>query len=181
MSDLTDALAVLAQDRAAFAAEYDALTPAPRSFRPPDGGWTADEVLQHVVKAETGTLHVVSKQAAAGEARRGVGTPDGARFAAVEAFMRSDRRTTMPAAAVGFIAPTSPPDAGWRERLGAFDDAWDRLAETMPADLHDVALMDHPASGPLTAAGAARFTAGHLDHHRRQLARLRTAAGFPEA
>ena len=174
-------LDTLDRDRAAFLAAYDALSPRQRSFRPADGGWTADEVLQHVVKSETGTLHIVRKQAAAGDARRDVGTPNDAVMAAVEAFLRSDARTTMPAAAAPHIAPDSPPDAGWRDRLEAFGADWRALDEALPESLANVALMAHPRAGPVTASGAARFSAAHLDHHARQLARLSEAEGFPDA
>ncbi len=176
---LSDALDTLGRDRAAFLSAYDALTPAQRAFRPADGGWTADEVAQHVVKSETGTLAIVQKQAAAGDARRDVGVPDEARLAGVEALLRSDGRYAMPAAAEPFIRPDSPSDAGWRDRLAAFADEWRALGAGLPAELEPVALMAHPRAGGVTAAGAARFIGAHLDHHTRQLARLRAADGFP--
>ena len=179
MTALPDALAQLDRDRADFLAAYDALTPAQRSFRPADGGWTADEIVQHVVKSETGTVAIVAKQAAAGPGRRDIGEPVESRLAVVEAFMRSDGRTAMPAAVAPHVAPTSPPDAGWRERLGAFGSDWTAIAEALPDTAAGVALMAHPAAGPLTAAGAARFSASHLDHHRRQLERLAASDGFP--
>ena len=176
---LSDALAALDRDRTAFLRAYDALTPAQRTFRPADGGWTADEIAQHLVKSETGTVAIVRKQAAAGDARRDVGVPDDERLAHVEAFLRSDARTTMPASAEPFIRPDGPPDAGWRDRLAAFSDDWRALADGLPAELESVALMDHPRAGALRADGAARFLAAHIDHHLRQLERLRTADGFP--
>lgn len=181
MTDLSDALDALDHDRTAFLAAYDAFTPAQRTFRPADGGWTAEEVAQHAVKVETGTFHIVTTQAAAGDERRAVGEPNRAAMAAVEAYLRSDARFPMPAAAEARIAPSSPPDAGWRERLGDFAEAWREAEAQMPAGLEHVALMDHPRAGGLTAAGAVRFVASHLDHHTRQLARLRSAEGFPAA
>ncbi len=181
MTALPEALAQLERDRAAFLAAYDALTPAQRSFRPADGGWTADEVLQHVVKVETGTVTIVAKQAAAGDRRRDVGTPAEASLAAVEAFLRSDGRTAMPAAVEVHVAPTSPPDAGWRERLGVFASDWSAIAEALPDGDAEVALMAHPVAGPLTAAGAARVVAAHLEHHRHQIARLAASEGCPAA
>lgn len=176
---LPDALDTLGRDRAAFLSAYDALAPAQRAFRPPDGGWTADEVVQHLTKVETGVLRTLAAQAAAGDARRAVSEASEERLAAVEAFMRSDGRTPMPAAAEPFIRPDSPADAGWRDRLAAFDAEWQGLAETLPAGFADVPLMEHPRAGGLTAEGSARFVASHLDHHARQLVRLRAAGGFP--
>lgn len=181
MSALSDALARLDADRAAFLAAYDALTPAQRAFRPADGGWTADEVVQHLVKAETGTVAIITKQAAAGDARRDVGTPDDARLAQLCAHLRSDGRAAMPEAAAPFIRPDSPPDAGWRDRLADFGDAWHRFDETLADDARDAALMLHPRAGALRADGAAEFVAAHIDHHARQIARLRASEGFPEA
>ncbi len=176
---LPDAVSLLDRDRAAFLAAYDALSPAQRSFRPPGGGWTADEVAQHLVKSETGTLTIVQKQAAAGDARRDVGAPDEAQLAELEAFLRSDGRVPMPEGQAPFIAPTEAPDAGWRERLEAFRSDWHALAETMPAGIEHVGLMHHFRAGAITAAGCARFLAAHIDHHARQLERLRQADGFP--
>ncbi|HEX8298570.1 MAG TPA: DinB family protein [Rubricoccaceae bacterium] len=176
MPALLDAVAVLGHDRAAFLAAYDALTSAERTFRPSDGAWTADDVVQHLVKAEMGTLAILEKQVAAGPARREVGDASEERLAAVVAFLRSDGRTTMPAAAEPFITPDSPPDAGWRQRLGALQADWLRLADALPSDLEPVPLMSHPRAGSLTAEGAARFIAAHLDHHTRQLTRILAAA-----
>ncbi len=176
---LPDAVSLLDRDRAAFLAAYDALTSAQRSFRPSDGGWTADEVAQHLVKSETGTLHIVQKQAAAGDARRDVGTPDEARLAALESFLRSDSRVPMPEGQAPHIAPTSPPDAAWRDRFAAFGIDWHTLADTMPAELEPVGLMSHFRAGAISAAGCARFLGAHIDHHTRQLERLRVADGFP--
>lgn len=178
---LSDALNRLDLDRAAFLAAYDALAPEQRDFRPDSGGWTADEVVQHVVRVETGVLHIVAAQAVAGDDRRAVGEPNEAALAAVEAFMRSDGRTLMPAAAEARIAPTDPPGPEWRERLGEFAEAWREAEAQMPAGLDGVALVEHPRAGGLTATGAVRFLASHLDHHTRQFARLRAAPGFPEA
>ncbi|HEX9952042.1 MAG TPA: DinB family protein [Rubricoccaceae bacterium] len=176
---LADSLSRLDHDRAAFLATFDALTPAQRQFRPSDGGWTADEVAQHLVKAETGTLAILAKQVAAGDARRAVPEASEERLAAVEAFLRSDGLTTMPASAEPFIRPDSPPGAGWRDRLAAFESEWHHLAEALPDALADVPLMEHPRAGGLTAAGAARFMSAHLDHHRRQLERIQAAPGYP--
>ena len=176
---LADALARLEHDRAACLAAFDALTPAQRQFRPPGGGWTADEVAQHLVKVETRILGTLAKQAAAGDERRAVSETSEERLAAVEAFMRSDGRTPMPASAEPFIRPDSPADADWRDRLAPLGSDWHRLANAIPVARADVPLMEHPRAGGLTAAGAARFVASHLDHHTRQLARIRTAEGFP--
>ena len=176
---LADTLARLEHDRAAFLAAFEALTPAQRQFRPPGGGWTGDEVAQHLAKVETRILGALAKQAAAGDRRRPVSEASEERLAAVEAFMRSEGRIPMPTVAEPFIRPDSPDGADWRAHLAAFGDEWQRLAETMPARLADVPLVEHPRAGGLTATGAARFVASHLDHHTRQLARLRAAEGFP--
>ncbi len=177
---LPDAVSLLDRDRADFLAAYDALTPEQRAFRPSDGGWTADEIAQHLVKAETGTLTIVQKQAAAGDARRDVGTPDEARLATLEALPPVGRCAfRCPRPLPPHIAPTSPPDAGWRDRFAAFGIDWQTLAGTLPTEMEAVGLMAHPRAGAITASGCARFIGAHIDHHARQLARLRTADGFP--
>ncbi len=176
---LSDALDTLDRDRAAFLSAYDALTPAQRSFRPADGGWTAVEIAQHLALTDASTLAIVRKQAAAGDARRDVGTPDDDRLAGVEAFLRSEARIPMPASVEAVIRPDGPPDEDWRGRFAAFADDWSAFADAFPAELETVALLDHPRAGALRADGAARFVAAHIEHHARQLARLCASEGFP--
>lgn len=85
----------------------------------------------------------------------------------------------MPESAARYIAPTG---AAWVETRRAWAEAargWRGAASALPDDLQDAGLIRHPRVGPITAAGAARFSAAHTVHHHAQLDRVRDAHGFP--
>lgn len=179
MPALADALDRLDRDRQAVLAALDAMTPAQRAFRPAADAWSADDVADHLAKAETGLLSIVEGQVAAGDARRDLGKPSWVKQKMVEAFMRSNRRVKMPSAVVDRVAPTGAPFAESRAALAACGDRWHALAAAFPTALESVGVFAHPVAGPLSASGSARFAGSHLDHHLRQLIRIRAAAGFP--
>ena len=79
---------------------------------------------------------------------------------------RSSGQTVRPTPAGATASPTS------RTQWAAF------AAELRPRPPRR-ALMAHPRAGALRADGAARFIGAHIDHHARQLARLRASDGFP--
>ena len=172
-------LSTLGRDRAAFLAAYDAFTPDQRAFRPADGGWTADEVAEHLVRVDSGILAALAKQMAAGTARRTLGRPSLIRPALVTRFMRSGGQTRMPPAVAPHITPVGTDGAASRVALGESAEAWTRLGASVAPDLARTALWMHPVGGPYTFAQAAGFHASHFDHHTRQLARIRVSDGFP--
>lgn len=172
-------LSTLDRDRAAFLAAFDAFTPEQRAFRPADGGWTADDVAEHLARVESGLLAVLTKQVGSGNARRDVGTPSPDRQAALHGYMRSDARRPMPEALVPHVAPTGADAVESRSAIATAQVRWHGLAETLGVADADVALYAHPVAGAFTFAQTADFHAAHLDHHTRQLARVRASEGFP--
>lgn len=181
MPALSDALGLLDRDRAAFLAAYDALTPEQRGWRPGGASWSADDVAEHLVRSEAGSLRIVGKQAAAGKASRDLGAPDDAKLARLEEQLRSEGRWTMPKAIAEHIAPAGADGEASRAQIAEMGTAWHAVAETFPEALETVALLSHAVGGPLTAAGTLRFVAAHIEHHTRQLGRIRADAGFPKA
>lgn len=179
MPALADALSTLDRDRAAFLAAYDALAPAQRAFRPATDAWSADDVAEHLARVDTGMLAILRRQVDAGDARRGIGRPSRIKQALVTRFMRSEGKTRMPAAVAPRVAPVGADPAATRAALAASVDAWATLVASVPPDLEPTPLWSHPVGGAYTAAQAVGFHASHFDHHVRQLARIRAAAGFP--
>lgn len=179
MPALPDALSTLDRDRATFLAACDALSPAQRAFRPSPGAWNADEVAEHLARVDTGMLLLLNKQVGAGEARRDIGRPSWIRQALVTRFMRSDRKTRIPPAVAPRVAPVGADPDESRAVLAASPAAWAAFVARVPPGLERTALWKHPVGGAYTAAQAVGFHAAHFDHHMRQLARIRSAAGFP--
>ena len=138
-------------------------------WRPADGGWNALEVLDHLVRTESGICGVVA---------RGLGTPqrmsvrDGVGFLFVERVFLSRRRVKVPAAAEEFILP------GEGLALEEIAARWDQAR----LDLRRVAreaegcrggVFRHPVSGWMNFEQVLRFFSAHIVHHEFQLVRIR--------
>ena len=176
-----DPLALLDAEHRAVSDTLDAMTPGARLWRPAPEVWHAADVLEHLVKTERGMLRGVRRQVEAGERRREVGAPSPEAVDALSGFLRSDRRTRVPAAAARFVAPAGAPYDELRAEWDAAPGLWRELLAALPPELEGVGLVQHPVAGPLTATGTVRFLADHAHHHARQLARIREADGFPLA
>ena len=176
---MTDALALLRSEHRAFTGRFDAFSPEARLWRPGPEQWNANDVLEHLVRVDQGLLFGLERQIAAGDSRRDVGTPSPEALQQVSLFLRSGRRTRVPASAAEWIAPQGDdPEqvrAEWDSRLGR----WREVLASVPEPLADVGLILHPAAGAITAQGAAQFAADHTAHHAGQLDRIRAADGFP--
>ncbi|MEL6616508.1 MAG: DinB family protein, partial [Bacteroidota bacterium] len=164
----SDTLDLLATEHAAVAALLDDLSPEARAWRPAEDAWSAADVLEHLVKTERGMAMVLATQIAAGDDRRDVGTPSPEAFALLSGFLRSDRKTRVPAAATRFVAPTGEPYDALRAEWDTLLGLWREAFQSLPPDLHEVGLVKHPRAGALTARGAAHFAADHAHHHARQ-------------
>ena len=172
-------LSTLDRDRAAFLAAFDAFTPEQRAFRPADGGWTADDVAEHLARVESGLLAVLTKQVDAGAARRDVGHPSPAGQDRMLAYLRSEMRLPMPETLAPHIGPAGAGGAASRSAIATAQASWRDLAERLAPEDAEAGLYKHPVAGAFTFAQTADFHAAHLDHPTRQLARVRASEGFP--
>lgn len=181
MPTFAQSAATLGRARAEFLTRLDAMTPPQRDFRPADGGWTPNEVAEHLMLVERGLVGGLERQVAAGDARREVGTPSDTALDGVVAGLAADARYRIPAQAAPFIAPEGTHEEAVRAEWDALAARWRVLADTLPDALAHTGLVRHPLAGAVTAEGAARFAAAHVQHHRRQLDRIVASPGFPAA
>ncbi len=176
---MTDALQLLDAEHRAFTDLFDTLSPAARLWRPGAEQWNAADVMEHVVRADRSVLFGLSRQLAAGDNRRDVGTPTPEAQETVRAFLRSDGRTRVPESVARHIAPQGDDPLAVRAEWDALPRLWREALAAVPPPLADTALILHPRAGPLTARSCAQFAADHTAHHARQLRRIREAEGFP--
>jgi hypothetical protein len=142
--------------------------------RPESGSWCILEVLDHVIRAERGVLHMMRQNLTA---EHSTSVRETLKSVAVLVAMLLPVRIRMPDS-VTSIRPKLP-DGGLEEireewaklrgELGAFIDA---LSES---DLRK-GLFCHPKGGWTTAAGAMLFLESHSFHHAYQLNRLKRSA-----
>jgi DinB superfamily len=149
------------------------------SFRPAPSAWSAVEVLDHIVRAETGTIANVrtglqNPHALGSEERPGI--------AALDHALRSDQYFKVPATAGGIH-----PDA--QTTLSNVESRWEQARAELKSLLEAFAPSDvrcgvfcHPFAGWMTFAEVLDHFSAHFYHHGFQLARLREgSAGLPSA
>ena len=177
---MTDAIRSLADQRATFTALLEEASPDALDWRPAPNAWSLHLVLEHLVRAEGGTLAILDKQAAKGDAFRDFGPPDAPALAEVLGRLHSDRRWPIPEAVASVLTPTGerPPDA-LRQTWDSFDARWRALGDALSERQRAAGIFQHVHAGPITAEGAALFTAAHTAHHCAQAERIRAAEGFP--
>ena len=163
--------ASLEAQKAGMLAEVQEWPTAMRSMRPRDGGWNALEVLDHLVRTETGICGVVAETMH--EPRR-IGVRDRLRFVLVERVFLSQRRVKVPESVTKFIWP------GEGLELAEITARWDagrvRLAEVAcEASACRGGVFRHPVSGWMSFEQVLRFFSAHMVHHQYQLERIRRA------
>lgn len=166
----------LRQKKDDFLATLATWTPDQRSFRAGPAFWCANQVLDHVVKTESGVFS---------EFRRclplRVRPPfnESIRGTVVNCVMNSPLRVSVPKTATS-VLPESACDpaaivASWNQ-LRVEMQAW---ADSLPSRSHAFGAFRHPVSGWMSLSQALAFLCAHIRHHCFQLSRIRNAPGWP--
>lgn len=169
-------LSRIADQRLAALAEAGAMSADQLVFRPGQGSWSVLEVLEHLVRVEEGILSRVRERAPRTwqEAAR-------ARVALelISVYFLLGRRFRVP---VQGIVPQG--GVTLTDLAGRWEAAQRGIRGTLdgfrPADFARP-LMRHPALGLLTPRETLIFILRHIGHHRRQIARIRRAPGYPRS
>jgi len=162
----------LEQPRRALVERVGAWPEELQARRPADGGWSALEVLEHLVRSEVGICGLVEKHLAAPQP---IGVRDRIGFAMVESRFLSPGRVKVPDA-VKEILPC--------ESLGLTEIAsrWDAVR----AELRMLAgraegcrggVFRHPVAGWMSFEQVLRFFEVHMVHHGYQLDRIAAELG----
>ncbi|WP_158794488.1 DinB family protein [Granulicella sp. L60] len=163
----------LETQRAELLAELAGWSPSRLSFCPADGAWSAVEVLDHIVRAEAGTI---------GDIRAGLqnphalGSEERPRIAALDRALRSDQSFQVPPGAQA-IYPNA--QTTFSEVAGRWEQARTQLGSVVEALAPQDAccgVFCHPFAGWMTVADVLEHFSAHLYHHGFQLARLRVSS-----
>lgn len=134
-----------------------------------DGGWSALQVLHHVVAAEGATLAYIKKKMQAGTAIPRAGLRSRLRLLALRLALASPLRFRAPAATAS-VPPEIDAEklrADWESGRGA----WRALLTAFPEDLVARQVFRHPLVGRMGLSDTLGFMRSHLDHHARQVER----------
>ncbi len=163
----------LAEAKDAFIEELDQFS-ADQVGVSPDGGWSALQVLEHIMFSETGTLGYMKKKTSSGW--EGLERPTPETIAAGEALIA---RLVSPDK---YKAPSVLPEPTGGRDLTEMLEQWDELRgdfEQFIFDLdeeyYDRLVFRQPIAGPLDLFQTVDFLRFHIEHHIYQLHRIRAA------
>jgi uncharacterized damage-inducible protein DinB len=150
--------------------KIESLTEDQLRAQPGGDQWSMLQTLQHLVLAEQG-MRASEAELRANPVRDHL--RPGKLIDVVRDILVRDVRVKVP-------HPGLEPDG--KASLGSLLKLWEQerqkmseLLESVSADNSEVVMFSHPAAGPMTAAQALDLTLVHLDHHRRQIDRIRAA------
>jgi len=170
--DLLARLAAIEVRRQALLARVGEMDPAALARRPPDGGWSLLEVIEHLVLVEEVVLGAPDRPPYEHPPRRTLGNR--LRYLMVMGVLRFGIDVRAPSRR---MIPAGECD------LAALRQRWDRNQAWFRAHLADLdasgarrAVFRHPVSGPIDAHQAVTMLGAHLARHDGQVQRLLDAA-----
>lgn len=156
--------------------ELEAMPEAQREFHPAAGVWSPADVARHLNFVEGKTTRVLAQRRVSGIARRSI-IDVLWRQPLLWMYFGSPVRAKIPAASVA-------PDPG--VPLATVRDQWESAHAMLAEHLETIAEPDtraivyrHPFGGYMDIFSTLRFVVEHHDHHRKQIARIMRAPGFP--
>ena len=143
--------------------------PERRGARPPAGGWSPADVIEHLVLAEGGMASALAKAPSPAKPRK-VAPGRWSRFLLLRLALKGGFRFKAPTEA---ILPTR--ELPWHALLSRWEEQRRGLEEwllSVDPRILDHPRFKHPIIGWLSVPQALTFAADHLDHHVAQIDRL---------
>lgn len=137
---------------------------------PTPGKWSASQILDHVVTAESRSLEYIGKKTRTPEAVPPAGLMCSVRTFALVVALSSPLRFRTPDAVSD--VPDNPDATEALERWGKVRERLRETLETLPEELLGRALFKHPIAGRMNMSQTLDFMTAHLNRHAKQLMRL---------
>jgi hypothetical protein len=158
-----------------FLADLEAMSPEQRTFRPGGEAWSPVMVAHHLALVEIGAAErMVARQVGLKRRRR---LRQKLFYPIVHFVLRSSLRVKVPSrrmlpdSEVGFEDVRRQ----WQAAREAIRSALESLR---PEEVCEEAFR-HPIAGPVDFAEGIGLALEHVDHHRRQIDRIRSSPGYP--
>jgi hypothetical protein len=165
----------LAEQKAQFLGTLEGFSAEQLSFRIKPDAWNVVQVGHHVVLAEQGTADSIKQHRGIRSGKRRLHHRLG--YLLLWGVLKTGLRVKNP-------VPAAAPDADID--LGRLEQLWDKARGDLGEVLSEVkerglqyAAFKHPVGGPFTVEDSLEFLVAHLDHHLRQIERIRRNPSFP--
>lgn len=149
---------------------------------PGPGQWSAAQVVQHLVLAETGIGQYLEKKVLQEEGLQKAGMGSFLKSKLLRVLLRLPfTRFKAPSFLAQMMPAQAPPLPELQAEWEAVRRRLERLLNEYPGKLLDRAIFKHPRSGMLTIYQTLDFMLDHVLHHQRQVERISKALRQPVA
>jgi uncharacterized damage-inducible protein DinB len=149
---------------------------------PSPGQWSAAQVVQHLVVAETGIGLYVEKKVLQAEGLQAGGIGSFLKSRLLRVLLRLPfTRFKAPASLTKLTPEAVPPLAELRAEWEASRRRLERTLNEYPGKLLNRTIFKHPRSGMLTITQTLDFMLDHILHHQKQLERITKQVAQPAA
>lgn len=138
--------------------------------QPAAGGWSAAQVLFHVVEAERLSLAYLLKKTQKPELIPSSGVFSAVKSRALSLFLKLPLRVSAPARTAD--VPDSIEMAVLERDWDEVRSGWREFLEQFPSELSGKAIYKHPVAGRLNLEQTLRFLVDHLERHLGQIDRV---------
>ena len=155
--------------KAAILSLLDGLDDEHLNRRPPGNEWSAIQVICHLVRAESLSLHYIRKKMLGDDHDDG-GLRGKLRSGALSLILKLPFRYQAPARSgeLPARAELEPTRREWEEgRAG-----WKELVDSLSPEQARKTIFRHPVAGPLTLSQTLRFMDNHIKRHTGQVERI---------
>ncbi|MFZ6666401.1 DinB family protein [Peijinzhouia sedimentorum] len=153
-------------------------TEAQREFVPGEDKWNMLNVAQHLIQAENGVLRQFEKFGD-GKGKK-ANVLAGLRSLLTSLLLKSPAKIKVPKKAREAFKPFDKQGyESVKNEWGALRNQMQIWAENYPDTKANRYVFKHPVSGLLTPTQTFRFLKDHIDHHIKQIERIKNAEGFP--
>lgn len=140
--------------------------------KPADGGWSALQVMHHLILAETGSLNYVKKKLSFNPNLQNAGLGGGFRQFILRFYLGLPFKFKAPK---GVGDDVLPQESDFQETARKWQenrkDLQDYLS-SLPDAYFDKDIYKHPFAGRMSLEGMVRFFDSHFERHRKQIERV---------
>lgn len=154
------------------------LSHACQNFKPAPEAWSILQVLNHLIYAETNTVKYMNKKMLGITGVKKAGAMASVRSVVLNAFLRSPLKFKAPKAALPVMEDVYVFDnlrKQWNDVRAQFSKILDRIGT---ADAEKL-VFKHPISGKFNIYQTMSFLEEHIEHHKKQIGRIKSSSSFP--
>ncbi|MCB9287063.1 MAG: DinB family protein [Lewinellaceae bacterium] len=145
--------------------------------KPADGGWSALQVMHHLILAEEGSVKYVRKKLSFDPELKSAGLMSAWRASLLNFYFILPFKFKAPP---GVGDDVLPAQSDFREVSGRWLANRKELRsylENLPPELFGKSIYRHPFAGRMSLEGMVRFFDGHFERHRKQISRVLAEVG----